>query len=157
MTKLSRLPASITGHRPRNRYPKLLAIIFFLLLAIPAVARGPKKHTPLPSTPAPDPSYVPALALANRFLFAWQAGDLETGTLLLSDPARHSQNPEKLEQFFAASSNRSYEIGRGKGHRGRYSFPVVLVSSQSGKVRRKFSEIIVVNTGKNDWAIDKLP
>jgi len=122
-----------------------------------ALAHGSKKHTPLPPAPAADATYVSALALANRFLFAWQAGDLETGTLLLSDAVRHSQNAEKFEEFFASGSNRSYEITRGTGNHGRYRFPIVLVSSQGGKARRKYSEIVVVNTGKNDWAVDKLP
>jgi hypothetical protein len=84
-------------------------------------------------------------------------GDLETGMVLLSDPVRRSQNPEKLELFFAAGSGRSYEIARGKGNPGRYSFPVVLVTSPGSQVRRRLSEIIVVNTGKDDWAVDRLP
>lgn len=129
---------------------------FSLVLTLPAWGAG--SHRNRPSQPAPaDSGYVFALATANRFLYAWQMGDLETGMVLLSDHVRHSQNPEKLEQFFAANSSRSYEIARGKGNRGRYSFSVVLVSSPGAQVRRKVSEIIVVNTGKNDWAVDKLP
>ncbi len=98
-----------------------------------------------------------ALATANRFLHAWQAGDLETGMVLLSDRVRHSQDPEKFEQIFSSDSDRAFEIARGIGNRGRYRFAVVLVTSQGNRIRRRFSEIIVVNTGKNDWAIDKLP
>jgi hypothetical protein len=42
--------------------------------------------------------------------------------------------------------------------RGRYEFPVVLVmQSPNNRVRRRFSSIIVLNTGGSDWAIDKLP
>jgi len=44
-----------------------------------------------------DPDYVFALGTANRFLHAWQTGDLETGMVLLSDRMRHWQDPEKLE------------------------------------------------------------
>jgi len=44
--------------------------------------------------------YVFALATANRFLHAWQTDDLETGMVLLSDRVRHSQDPEKFEQFW---------------------------------------------------------
>jgi hypothetical protein len=29
--------------------------------------------------------------------------------------------------------------------------------AEGARVRRRFSEIIVVNTGKNDWVVDKLP
>ncbi len=105
-----------------------------------------------------DPSYVFALGAANHFLHAWQTGDLENGTVMLSDGIRHSQNADKLEQFFSGGTERSFEIARGHGHKGRYSFPVVLVTPRgSSHVRRKFSEIILVETGKNDWAVDKLP
>ncbi len=131
-------------------------VAVFLLLTVPAWGAG--SHRNRSSHPAPaDPGYVLALGIANRFLYAWQMGDLETGMVLLSDPVRHSQNPEKLERFFAAGSSRSYEIARGKGNRGRYSFPVVLVTSPGSQVRRRTSEIIVVNTGKDDWVVDKLP
>ena len=137
-------------------HPNVRSVAVVLLLALPAWGAG--SHRNRPNRPAPaDSGYVFALATANRFLYAWQMGDLETGMVLLSDPVRHSQNPEKLERLFAAGSGRSYEIARGKGNRGRYSFPLVLVSTQGSQVRRRLSEIVVVNTGKNDWAVDKLP
>ncbi len=104
-----------------------------------------------------DPAYVYALATANRFLHAWQAGDLENGMILLSDGVRHAQNADKLEQFFSATTERAFEISTGHGHRGRYSFPVVLVTPQAVHLARRSSEIIVVNIGKNDWVVDKLP
>ena len=127
----------------------LLILLFFSGTA----TAHPRRTAP----PATDSSYVLALAAANRFLGAWRVGDLETGMVLVSDHARHSQNPEKFEQFFSARADRGFEIMRGKGNRGRYRFPVILVTKQGGGVRRKLSEIIVVNTGKDDWAIDKLP
>ena len=133
---------------------RLVAV--FLLLTLPAWGKGSHRNRPSQPTQA-DPGYVLALGIANRFMLAWQMGDLETGMVLLSDQVRHSQNPEKLENFFTASSGRSYEIARGKGNRVRYSFPVVLVTSPGSQVRRRLSEIIVINTGKNDWAVDKLP
>ena len=127
-----------------------------LLLSLPLWAAGSNKHRA--NTPAPtDPGYVLALATANRFLHAWQAGDLETGMVLLTDHVRHSQNPEKFEQFFSGQTDRAFEIASGIGNRGRYRFAVVLVTNQGNRVRRRFSEIIVINTGKNDWAVDKLP
>lgn len=157
MNRFLRVGVLGASWRPGANDLTILVTALLIFFCIPAMARGSKKHTPLPATANSDPSYVSALALANRFLFAWQAGDLETGTLLLSDGVRHLQNPEKLETFFATGSDRSYEITHGTGNHGRYIFPVALVSSQSGKVRRRFSQIIVVNTGKNDWAIDRLP
>lgn len=131
-----------------------LAVCLFLL-TVPVWARS-SSHPAKQSSPS-DPGYVFALAAANRFLHAWQTGDLENGMVLLGDNVRHSQNADKLEQFFSSGTNRAFEITRGHGHQGRYSFPVVLVTTRGSHVTRKFSEIIVVDTGKNDWVVDKLP
>jgi len=98
-----------------------------------------------------------ALAAANNFLHAWQTADLENGMVLLSDGIRHSQNPDQVELYFSRETERSFEIARGHGHQGRYSFPLVLVSIRGARVARTASEIILVETGKNDWVVDKLP
>ena len=126
-----------------------------VLLAMPAWARS-HNQSAKQANPS-DPGYVSALATANRFLHAWQSGDLENGMVLLSDGIRHSQNAGKLEEFFSTTTERAFEIGTGHGHRGRYSFPVVLLTSQRAHVVRRSSEIVVVDTGKNDWVVDKLP
>ncbi len=128
--------------------------LILLLSLLPAAAA--KKHHSKPPDP-PDPNYVFALATTNRFLHAWQTDDLETGMVLLSDRVRHSQDPEKFEQFFAGSTDRAFEISRGQGSHGRYRFAIVLVTSAGTRIRRRFSEIIVVDSGKNDWVVDKLP
>jgi len=112
--------------------------------------------------PAPglEPGYVRALATADHFLQAWQSGDLENGTALLSSHAKEAATTDGVEKFFANPVSSAYEIGRGKLlKRGRYEFPVVLVmeAAKDTRVRRRFSSIIVVNTGNNDWAVDKLP
>ena len=112
--------------------------------------------------PAPglDPGYVPALAAADRFLQAWQSGDVEAGTVLLSSHAKEAATAEAVEKFFSNPASAAYEISRGKLlKRGRYEFPVTLLAgpSKDGRTRRRFSSIIVVNTGNNDWAVDKLP
>jgi hypothetical protein len=122
-----------------------------------------------------DPRYVSALATANRFLNAWQTADLESGTLLLSDTVRHSQSAERVEQFFskssssasaaanssaansASSNDRAFEIAHGRGHAGRFTFPVVFVTPGKRHVTRRFSEVVIIDTGKNDWVVDKLP
>lgn len=126
-----------------------------VLLTIPLCARS-HSHPAKPADPS-DPGYVFALAAANKFLDAWQTGDLEDGTVLLSDGIRHSQNADKLEQFFSSGKDRGFEIARGHGHSGRYSFPVVLVTSRGSHITRKPSEVILIETGKNDWVVDKLP
>jgi hypothetical protein len=129
-----------------------------MLLLFPLWAGGAGSRHPRSGQSAPeDPGYVFALATANLFLHAWQTGDLEAGTVLLSDHVRHSRNPDELEQFFSGSADRAFEITHGKGNRGRCRFPVVLLTGEGRRVHRKFSEIVLVNTGKNDWAVDKLP
>lgn len=134
---------------------KILLATFLLLLTTPAWARTHK--TPAKQADPSDPGYVFALGAANHFLHAWQSADLENGTVLLSDGIRRAQNADKLEQFFSSGKDRGFEIARGHGHAGRYSFPVVLVTSQGSKITRRSSEIILIETGKNDWVVDKLP
>jgi hypothetical protein len=34
---------------------------------------------------------------------------------------------------------------------------VLLQTDDSGHTHRRFAELIITNTGKNDWAVDKLP
>ena len=134
------------------------------LLLIP-IASAAHRKTP-PSAPH-DPGYVQALAAANRFMYAWQAGELGNGMALLSDGIRHAQTAGEIERFFSAEADRAFEIGKGSGNRGRYSFPVVLVSlkaspgsdpsAEAKLVSRRPSNIVLVKTGKNDWVVDKLP
>jgi len=125
------------------------------MLTVPVSARS-SSH-PAKQADVSDPGYVLALAAANHFLHAWQTGDVENGMVLLSDHIRRTQNPDQLEEFFSTGQDRAFEITRGHGRPGRYSFPVVLVTSRGARVTRKFSEIILVETGKNDWVVDKLP
>jgi hypothetical protein len=134
-----------------------LFLLFLLIscLSLPVYASShnhPAKHAD-PS----DPGYVTALAAANHFLHAWQTADLESGTVLLSDGIRHSHNADTLEQFFSSGKSRGFEIARGRGHSGRYDFPVVLVTATGSRVTRRTSEIVLVESGKNDWVVDKLP
>lgn len=139
---------------------KVRAVLCALLLfAVPSWARSHRQpaRAPAKATVPSDPGYVSALATANRFLHAWQSGDLENGVVLLSDGLRHSQNADKLEDFFSKSAERAFEISTGRGHPGRYSFPIVLVVSKGAHATRRSSEITLVDAGKNDWVVDKLP
>ena len=133
----------------------VVCLLFLVFLTVPVWARS-NSHPAKQSIPD-DPGYVLALAAANRFLHAWQTGDIENGMILLSDSIRHSQNADKLEQFFSSTTDRAFEITRGHGHQGRYSFPVVMVTRRGSHVTRKFSEITLIESGKNDWVVDKLP
>ena len=79
--------------------------------------------------------------------------------VLLSDGLRHSQNADQIEDFFSNEKTkiRSFEITVGHGHPGHYTFPIVLVTPRGSHITRKFSEITMVEAGKNDWVVDKLP
>jgi len=137
---------------------RTLALLTLSLALLPSllIAKGkPKRQT----VTAPDAASVAALATANHFLRAWQTGDLETGLLLLTDAARHGSNEDNLRSYFSTPVLRAFEVHRGKQVRtGRYAFPVVLLeTTDPSRAKRRYSEIIVMNTGSNDWAVDKLP
>ena len=137
----------------KMRFACPFLLTFFL--AIPAWSRA-HPHSTKQETPA-DAGYVFALAAANHFLHAWQTGDIESGMVLLSDGLRHSQNADKMEEFFSSKATRSFEITSGHRNSGRYIFPIVLVTSRGAHVVRKVSEITLVEAGKLDWVVDKLP
>jgi hypothetical protein len=138
---------------------KIRLAVFFcfltVLLAAPVLA-GSHSHPAKHDVPT-DPGYVFALAAAGHFLHAWQTGDLENGMVLISDGIRHSQNADKLEEFFSSGTQRAFEVSRGHGHSGFYTFPVVLMTLHAAHITRKASEIVLIETGKNDWVVDKLP
>jgi hypothetical protein len=140
---------------PRSRRLWLSLLVFTSLLLSSLAAKTPPASTF-------DPSYLPALAAADHFLQAWQTGDVENGMALLTSHAREKVTTDVLEGFFSNSnlSLAAYEIEHGKLLKhGRYEFPVVFVSAESKNARahRRFSSIVIVDTGHNDWAVDKLP
>jgi len=127
----------------------ILCVSLFLLS--PLAAKTPPAR-------ALEPGYAVALAAADHFLQAWQSGDVENGIALLSTHAKETATTDVIEKFFSNSDPAAYEVGRGKLlKRGRYEFPVVLVSTSKNHARLRFSSIVIVDTGRNDWAVDKLP
>jgi hypothetical protein len=137
-------------------HPAFSCRLLFLILCVSSLPRPLSAKTPA----ALDPGYVAALAAADHLLQAWQSGDVENGMVLLTSHAKETATTDVVEQFFSNPGPSAFEIGRGKlVKRGRYEFPVVLVTGDSKKLRprRRFSSIVVVNTGNNDWAVDKLP
>jgi hypothetical protein len=141
-----------------------LALGFVLLCQIPAPATGKKHSSPkAPASPtAVDRDYIAALVTANRFLNARQSHDQETGILLLTDGVKTHISEEYLSTFFSSDAQTTYEIARGKKLAfGRYSFPVTLFEVTSAPARNwthpRSSQIVVTKTGRDDWAIDKLP
>jgi hypothetical protein len=134
-----------------RRSPFVILCVGILLSSLSLLAKTP---------PALDPGYVSALTAVDRLLQAWQSGDIENGMALLSTHAKEAATTDAVEGFFSNAGASAYEIGRGKMvRRGRYEFPVVLIAgtSKSAHFRRRFSIIVVVNAGNNDWAVDKLP
>jgi hypothetical protein len=140
------------------RHPGFLCRLLSLILCF-SLPLSPLAAKTAPAS-AMDPSYVAALAATDHFLQAWQSGDVENGMVLLTSHAKEAATTDVVDRFFSNAVPLAYEIGRGKlVKRGRYEFPVVLVSggSKSTRWRRRFSSIMVVDTGNNDWAVDKLP
>jgi hypothetical protein len=81
---------------------------------------------------------------------------------MLTDAAKHRTSEGRLLAFFSPlpATHEAFEISRGKKLRnGRYSFPIAFFELAPGRARThpRFSEIIVIRTGGDDWAIDKLP
>jgi hypothetical protein len=110
--------------------------------------------------PLLDDDYVSALTVANHFLHAWQNHDQETVVLLLTDAAKQRCSETHLDSFLSSGS-RAYEVGRGrKLPGGRYAFPITIfapLSNNHRSSRPHYTELIVAQTPKNDWAVDKLP
>jgi hypothetical protein len=143
------------GLRPtflaRFSSPILCVPLLWFLLVSPLAAK-------IQSAAGLDLGYVSALGAVDRFLQAWQSGDAENGLALLTSHAKEKATTDVIEKFFSNSSPSAYEIGRGKLlKRGRYEFPVVLVGISKNHAHRRFSSIVIVDTGRNDWAVDTLP
>ncbi len=134
----------------RSRIALSLLVCFVSVLSY---ARVPKS-----SSRSLDPAYSSALAAANRFLYAWQTQDHETGIVMLTDAARQHTSPELLQIFFSPGPQAAFEIKRGKRiGPGEYGFPVALFGFSSTSSRPHYCRIIVTRAGKDDWAVDKLP
>jgi hypothetical protein len=134
-----------------------LVLILACLIPAPGFARIRTHH----AQSVPDAEYVSALAVANKFLYAWQSHDEEAGLLLLTEAVKKSSTEDKVATFFTAAPLATYEIGRGKKLKpGLYVFPLALYNSRSETEKicpMRYSQLKVVRTGKEDWAIDKLP
>ena len=133
-----------------------LLLLIFAALCTPLRAAGHRS----PSVRV-DQDYIAALAAANRFLSAWQNQDRETAILLLTDKLKQHTKEERLDTFFSPSTHtqQAYEISSGKKLRqGCYIFRVALFNSgQPKSAHPHSSQLVVIRSGKNDWAIDKIP
>jgi len=141
---------------------KIHIFVLALLTASPIAGFARKKSAPPPIPPTSiNRDYVSALNVANRFLQAWQGEDQEAVLLLLTDPAKHQVSQEKLEKMLASgdAASRAYQITLGKKLSGsRYTFPVTLIEAGPQKTPRVHSSrLVVIQTGKQEWAVDRLP
>jgi hypothetical protein len=133
---------------------RALICLLFLVSICPQSFAHPHRKTPR----ATDPLYGSALAAANRFLRAWQDQDHETGIMMLSDSARQSVSPEKLESFFSPGPDAAYEIAHGKRvNSAAYGFRVVLFGASAISSRPHVCTVTVTRNGKNNWTVDRLP
>ena len=77
--------------------------------------------------------------------------------MMLTDEARQRVSPDKLQDFFSPGDRAAYEIQRGRRlNGGEYAFPVVLFGSSPNSQPRA-SRLVIMRTGKNDWAVSRLP
>ncbi len=138
----------------------LLAVPFWLTILMFLAAGLFARNRPVLLSSV-DQDYRVALLTANRFLHARQIQDQETGILMLSDTLKQHSSVDQLQSYFSGSAQQAFEISRGKRLRpGCYTFPVTVfdsLASDHKKARPHSSRIIVIQTGKNDWAVDKLP
>ena len=149
----------MTGWRQRAVKPAallLFSLIFSLILSTCLLLSAEARTRSAPAVV--DRDYAPALAAANRFLAAWQAEDRENGLVMLTEAAKEHVSEDRLEEFFSPGADAAYEISRGrKMDTGRYVFPVTLFEPGTGHARPRVSQMIVVESGQNDWAVDRLP
>jgi hypothetical protein len=105
-----------------------------------------------------DPNYSSALAAANQFLHAWQSQDHETEIMMLSDSVRQRVPRERLEEFFSPAAGAAFEIQHGrKLNASEYVFPVVLFGLSTAASRPHIGKIVMTRSGKDDWAVTRLP
>jgi hypothetical protein len=140
--------------------PRPLKIICLSLLLVLLACTAFLNASSRPAPRSVDQDYIAALIAANRFLQAWQTHDHETAILLLTDKVKRHTREDRLEAFFnpAAHAEQAYEINAGKKlGPGRYIFRVTLFSSGQKSSHPHASQLVIIRSGMNDWAVDKMP
>jgi hypothetical protein len=134
-----------------------IPIILVLVLLLSHASARSRTSVPV----SYDPDYSSALAAANHFLHAWQTEDHETSLIMLTDTAKQQTSEQGLREFFSGGPKAALEIGHGsKLKPGRYVFPIKIFALEADAKKAAHphcTRIIVTRTGKDDWAIDKLP
>ena len=77
--------------------------------------------------------------------------------MMLTDAARQQSSSDKLQEFFSPSPHAAYEIQRGRRlNGGEYVFPVVLFGTAENSQPRA-CRLLITRTGKDEWAVNRLP
>lgn len=77
--------------------------------------------------------------------------------MMLTDAARQQASSEKLQEFFSPGDHAAYEIERGtRLNGGEYVFRVVLFGTTTN-ARPRACRLMIMRTGKDDWAVNRLP
>ena len=137
----------------------MASVTLLIALTLSASPQAWARKRKAPTQPAADSNYVAALAIANRLLDAWQNNDQAGAMPLITNRAKQQSTEEGIDKLFSGPAMRAFEITRGRSLRQEsYHFAIVLLQADdSGRTTRRFTELVVINTGRNDWAVDKLP
>lgn len=77
--------------------------------------------------------------------------------MMLTDAARQQASADKLQEFFSPTGQAAYEIQRGRRmNAGEFVFPVVLFGTAQNSQPR-VCRLVIMRTGKDDWAVNRLP
>jgi hypothetical protein len=78
---------------------------------------------------------------------------------MLTNSAKQHTTEERFGAFISGNGGQqAFLITTGKKiSSGRFDFPVALFDSSGTSVHRRFSHIIVIRAGKDEWAVDTLP
>ena len=77
--------------------------------------------------------------------------------MMLTDAARQQASSDKLQEFFSPGDRAAYEIQHGRRvNDGEYVFPVVLFGT-SQALQPHACRLVIMRTGKDEWAVNRLP
>lgn len=76
---------------------------------------------------------------------------------MLTDAARQEVSDDKLQEFFSPGDHAAFEIQRGRRiNGGEFVFPVALFGTTQNE-RPRASRLVIMRTGKDEWAVNRLP
>ena len=151
---------------------RVLPGLFVVALASAVSVPGCKKTTQQPPPPAQeqtqtsyDLDYVAALAAANRFCQAWQAGNFSEGRKLLTRRLTRQHPDNRLRDAIAGPLNprhSAYEVSDGKKlGPGRIEFQVRLFFGYGGDIEDRIEtgleRMVLAREDDGRWRVDEFP